>query len=346
MIKRLILSLVVVAGLTVFAGLDLYEYVSRPLPMAEPSLDYEIVPGTSFGRLSRDLADRGLIERPLYWQILARLQDRTGAIKAGNYRIQGPLNPAELLDLFVSGRTVQYSLTVPEGWTYRQLREALARDPNIRTTLAEDADVMALLGRPGVHPEGWFLPETYHFPKGTTDLEFLRRSHAAMQERLNTEWSKRAGDLPLDSPYEALILASVVEKETGLARERPLIAAVFISRLRKGMLLQTDPTVIYGMGDTYRGNIRARDLREDTPYNTYVHSGLPPTPIALPGADALHAALHPADSDALFFVARGDGGHVFSRTYDEHAAAVVKYQLGGRWDRYPKEARDPSERSQ
>lgn len=334
MVKRLIAALL---GVSVIGGLlvvDIYGYVSRPVPLDGGVLDYEIEPGTSFQQLAHELYARGVIRQPFYWLVLARAQGKAGSIKAGEYRIQGPVTPAALLEQFVRGRTVQFSLTIPEGWTYRQLRETLARDPRIQDTLGADEDVMARLGHPGMHPEGWFYPDTYHFPKGATDFEFLRRAFKLMWRRLHEEWAGRAEGLPLKTPYEALVLASIVEKETARGDERPVIAAVFLSRLKRGMRLQTDPTVIYGMGEDYKGNIRARDLRADTPYNTYVHAGLPPTPIALPGGAAIHAVLHPASTPALYFVAKGDGSHHFSRSYEEHRKAVVKYQLGGDGRRY------------
>jgi UPF0755 protein len=213
---------------------------------------------------------------------------------------------------------------------------ALAGKAEIRQTLdnTDTTEIMRQLGAEGLHPEGRFLPETYFFTRNTSDLEILRRSFAAMQELLAKEWDNREDDLPLATPDEALILASIVEKETGVADERPTIAAVFINRLRKGMRLQTDPTVIYGMGDRYKGNIRKKDLLRDTPYNTYTRKGLPPTPIALPAASSIHAVLHPAQSDALYFVASGGGRHYFSTTYEEHKQAVIKYLLNGNAARY------------
>jgi UPF0755 protein len=224
---------------------------------------------------------------------------------------------------------VQHALTIIEGWTFKQLMAAVRRHQALTQTLAgvEEQEVMSRLGLEAMHPEGWFYPDTYHFPKGTTDAEFLRRAHQRMTTFLQTAWEKRDKDLPLDSPYQALILASIIEKETGVPSERSKIAGVFIRRLRKGMRLQTDPTVIYGMGERYDGNIRRRDLVTDTPYNTYVHKGLTPTPIAMPSGMAIEAALHPEDGTALYFVATGDGGHHFSNTLEAHNEAVRKYQL-------------------
>jgi UPF0755 protein len=225
---------------------------------------------------------------------------------------------------------VQYPLTLVEGWTFRQVMEALQADERLEHLIEDPSAeaVMARLGRRGVHPEGRFFPDTYHFTRGSSDLDILKRAHAAMERVLAEEWEARADGLPIESPDEALILASIIEKETGLASERAEIAGVFVRRLRLGMRLQTDPTVIYGLGDDFDGNLRRADLRNDHPYNTYVHAGLPPTPIALPGREAIRAALNPADGETLYFVARGDGSHAFSVTLEEHNRAVRKYQLG------------------
>ncbi len=335
MLRRPLLLLLTVALLiTTAVGADFYAFIHAPVALPQQALHYEIVPGRSFKRLARDLYEQGVISRPLYWIVLAKLTHRADKIKAGEYRIETPFTPAQLLAHFVAGKTVQFSLTVPEGWTYRQLRDALDRHPKIAHTLDEGDDVMALLGAPGMDPEGWFYPDTYLFPKGVSDLEVLRRGYEAMRHRLKEAWAAREPDLPLQSPYEALILASIVEKETAAPEERPEIASVFLSRLRRDMRLQTDPTVIYGLGEDYDGNIRHRDLKRDTPYNTYVHKGLPPTPIALPGGAALEAVLHPAPSQALYFVAKGDGRHHFSETYEQHRKAVIRFQLGGDARRY------------
>jgi UPF0755 protein len=235
-----------------------------------------------------------------------------------------------LLNKIVAGEVEQFFLTIVEGWTFRQMLAAVHQHPEIDKKLAElnDEEIMRTLNLPAVHPEGQFMPDTYHFPDGTTDIQFLKRGWKAMQDYLHAQWQQRDEGLPLKSPYEALILASIVEKETGLARERPEIAGVFVRRLQKGMKLQTDPTVIYGIGPQFDGNIRRKDLRKDTPYNTYTRYGLPPTPIALPGKAAIKATLHPADGNSLYFVAKGDGSHQFSDTLDEHNRAVRRFQLG------------------
>ncbi len=301
-------------------------------PMTDQPLTYELEPGANLTRVARDLARRGLLDKPRYWLLHARLEGNADHIGAGEYEIRAGTTPAQFYRQLVEGKVVQHALTIVEGWTFRQMMAALNAQPQIRHTLggASDAQIMAAIGHPGEHPEGRFLPDTWHFPRGMSDVDFLRRAYDAMQDYLMQEWQGRATGLPLKTPYEALILASIVEKETGLASERAAIAGVFIRRLQKRIRLQTDPTVIYGMGERYHGNIRRGDLQRDTPYNTYRRHGLPPTPIALPGRAAIHAALHPAPGEALYFVARGDGSHHFSATLAEHNRAVIKYQLKGR----------------
>ncbi len=306
-------------------------WLDTPLPLEAPRT-YELVRGSNFIRVVNDLTRMGIVDEPRWLRWYGRLSGQAARIQAGEYRLEPGLTPRGLLNELVQGRVRQHALTIVEGWNFRQLMAAVNAHQALRHTLQgqDDSTVMARIGRAGEHPEGRFLPDTYHFPRGTTDVAFLKRAYAAMEKVLAEEWARRAPGLPLKTPYEALILASIVEKETGLARERAAIAGVFIRRLQKGMRLQTDPTVIYGMGEAYQGNIRKRDLLRDTPYNTYRRGGLPPTPIAMPGRDAIHATLHPDDSDNLYFVARGDGSHHFSATLEEHNKAVIKYQLKGR----------------
>ena len=246
------------------------------------------------------------------------------------------MSATELLERFVSGKTLSYSSSIVEGYKFTDLIKTVRSDTNLVQTLSEDdyANIMGKIGSSHKKPEGWFFPDTYNYPRGTTDLEFLKRSHKAMQEFLNKEWEQRDKSVPLKTPYEALILASIVEKETGVPEERPLIAQVFHNRLNKGMMLQTDPTIIYGMGERFKGNIRKSDLKRDNPFNTYTRTGLTPTPIATPSAEAVKAVLHPEASKALYFVARGDGTSHFSNTYREHRRAVIKYQLRGNAKRY------------
>ncbi len=304
--------------------------ISIRLP--EDGLVYEVRPGTSFRTVVQDLAGRGIVTRPFYLRLEARYSGDASRIKAGEYLLKPGLSHRQLLDELVGGEVIQHTLTLVEGWTFREMMAAVAGHDKLHTRLPglEPATVMAALGRPDEHPEGRFLPETYHFPKGTTDVAFLSAAYRSMERVLADEWAEREADLPYETPYEALIMASIVEKETGRAGERAEVAGVFVRRLRSGMRLQTDPTVIYGIGADFDGNLRRVDLRTDTPYNTYTRHGLPPTPIAMPGRAAIHAALHPAAGEALYFVSRGDGTHHFSTTLREHQNAVNKYQRGGR----------------
>lgn len=308
----------------------------NPMMVGESSKVVAVTPGMTLNAVARDLQKQQLIENYRMFVWMARLEGKTGRIQAGEYEVGEGMTPSQLLQQMVEGKVRQYAITLVEGITFRELLQQLGDNPYLRHDLAglDGQSVMARIGHPDEHPEGRFLPETYHFPRGLSDLEFLRRAYEAMRERLEHEWAGREKGLPLKNPYEALILASIVEKETGLVSERPEIAGVFIRRLQKGMRLQTDPTVIYGLGLDFDGNLRRRDLLGDTPYNTYTRRGLPPTPIAMPGADAIHAAVHPDDSDKLYFVARGDGSHHFSATLEEHNRAVIEYQLKGRKRNY------------
>lgn len=332
-IVSLFLVLVVaLAGAAAWFTRDLDRFLITPLAITEDGLEYTIAPGAHMRAIARDLERRGLFHRPrdAYYLIgLARWRELAGRIKAGEYHLPSGLGPEALLKRFVRGDVTQYSLTLVEGWTFAQALLAIADHPKLEQTLEglDQAAIMAALGHPDRHPEGLFLPDTYRFPAGTSDLDFLRRAYRAMQDTLGEQWPQRDPDLPYKEPYEALIMASIIEKETGAAPERPRIAGVMVRRLKLGMMLQTDPTVIYGMGDRFDGDIRRRDLKRDTPYNTYTRHGLPPTPIALPGAAAIHAALHPADGKALYFVAKGDGTHQFSATLKQHNRAVREYQI-------------------
>jgi UPF0755 protein len=269
------------------------------------------------------------LDWPLVW--LARATGRDKAIQAGNYEFSSGLTTAELLAKLTQGDVAQDSMTIVEGWNVAQLRAALQQNPKITQTLADvpDAELLKRIGAGEAHSEGLFFPDTYYFAVGSSDSALLKRAYRTMQDRLAAAWAQRATDLPYASPYEALIMASIVEKETGRAGDRPLVASVFVNRLKQGMRLQTDPTVIYGVGDKFEGDLRRRDLAADTSYNTYTRDGLPPTPIALPGQASLLAALHPAQSNYLYFVARGDGASVFSTNLADHNRAVAKYQRGG-----------------
>ena len=305
----------------------IFQHGSVTLPESEQV--FLIAPGSNIKSIAQDMTRRGIIDDPWLFILLAKLRDVETRVRAGEYLLETGQTPDDLLETFTSGKSIQYGFTVIEGWSFRQMMAALAEDPVIVHTLQgkNDAEIMRAIGYPDQHPEGMFFPDTYRFPKGTTDADFLKRAYDVMQQHLEREWLQRETDLPLNSSYEALILASIIEKETAVGSERPLIAGVFTERLRRNMRLQTDPTIIYGLGSSFDGDIRFRDLKKDTPYNTYLHAGLTPTPIALPGLDSIRAALHPEPTKALYFVSRGDGTHYFSETLEEHNAAVARYQL-------------------
>lgn len=304
----------------------------QPLRMDRPTVDFEILRGDSMKQISRTVEAAGLELWPPMLTWLARLSGHANRIKAGSYRIDGAITPWELVQLMSTGANAYADMTIVEGWSFARLRAALNAHPEMaHDSLAmSDAEIMTRIGLAGVSPEGWFAPETYSFSRGGSDLDVLQRARERMDKVLREEWNARAPGLPLKTPYEALILASVVEKETGRAADRELVASVFINRLRMGMPLQSDPTVIYGLGEAFDGNLRKRDLQADTPYNSYTRGGLPPTPIAMPGLAALRATLHPSQGNYLYFVARGDGSSEFSRTLDEHNRAVARYQKAGR----------------
>jgi UPF0755 protein len=323
----------VVLILAIAAGIIAYrayiQFADSPLAPLPAAVTIDVPMGTQLPGILRELEHQRIrTGSSLYWRVLARQLGVAGKLHAGEYALEPGLSPRALLTKMAAGDVIQHHFTIVEGWTFAQLREALARDPGLKPSLAavDDAGVMRQLGAADTLPEGWFLPETYNYVKGMDDADILRRARKAMQDALDKLWNSRAPDLPLVSPYQALILASIVEKETARADERPLIAGVFLHRLKTGMKLQTDPTVIYGLGAAYDGNLRRADLDTDTPFNTYTREGLPPTPIAMPGAASLAAALHPASTDALYFVARGDGSHEFSATLEAHNRAVMRFQ--------------------
>ncbi len=328
----IMIGLLAGAGTAAWLWMDYQRFVTEPLNLPSGGSEYTVKNGATLGQVAADLSSREVLTEPLYLRLLGRQRGDADRIKAGDYALARGMTANDLLDLLVSGDVIEYSLTLVEGWTFKQALDAVRSSEHLVHTLPPEvqaADVMAAIGQPGQHPEGRFFPDTYLFPGKTTDVAFLKRAYDQMEKVLRQEWAARAEDLPLDNAEEALILASIIEKETGKAEERPEVAGVFIRRLRKGMLLQTDPTVIYGMGDAYDGNIRRNDLKRDTAYNTYTRAGLTPTPICLPGREAINAALHPADGKSLYFVATGDedGGHYFSNTLAEHNRAVRRYQL-------------------
>lgn len=301
-----------------------------PLLQSESAypLQFVIPAGASAKTSARIIKEAGVMINPLQFALLARWQNKAGQIKAGNYELVAEATPLQLLDKLTSGDVTHQQIAIIEGWTFAQMRAALNAASELQHTTASmnDAELIAALGLPVDHPEGQFFPDTYRFDKGSTDLSIFKRAHQVLQNKLDAAWQARAEALPFASPYEALIMASIVEKETGNARDRSKVAAVFVNRLKKGMLLQTDPTVIYGLGAQFDGNLRKNDLLTDTPYNSYTRPGLPPTPIALPGQAAIEATLHPAPIEALYFVAKGDGTSVFSNTLSEHNQAVNRYQ--------------------
>ena len=321
------------AGLLAFVALAAAAWLAyfALLPLAPPQMPYEftVQAGTSLRAVARHLAADGvLFEGESLW-IAGRALGKDRSIQAGVYRLDKPITTQELLQKLARGDVVALELVFVEGSTFKQWLAQLAAETRVRHTLAgkTDAQLREALAIEEPSVEGWLFPNTYRFPPGSADVDIVKRAHAAMAKRLADAWASRAPHAALRTPYEALILASIVEKETALPDERALVAAVFLNRLERGMRLQTDPTVIYGMGENYAGNIRKKDLTADTPWNTYTRDGLPPTPIAMPGAAALAAAMHPAEAPFLYFVARGDGSHEFSRTLEEHNRAVAKYQL-------------------
>lgn len=305
-------------------------FADAPLAGIDEGETLIVEPGDSLPTVLRKLREAGVdAGQSFEWSALAKQLGAAGRLQVGEYELEPGMTPRELLTHMREGRVVRRRFTIVEGWNIRELRAALKRaEPLVQDAAAmSDAELMAAIGHAGQHPEGRFLPETYLYTSGDSDVDILRRAHAAMQKALDEAWAKRRSDSVLKTPEEMLVLASIVEKETGVADERPRIAGLFERRLRIGMRLQTDPTVIYGMGASYDGNIRKRDLQTDTPYNTYTRAGLPPTPIAMPGVDALNAVAQPADGDALYFVAVGDGSgrHLFGRTLAEHEANVAQY---------------------
>jgi UPF0755 protein len=326
----ILIGLAAVAALAVTGvGLQANNFLNSPVTVAADGTSFEIESGSAFAQVSNELANRGIIEHPDFFRWYARVTGMAAAVHAGEYEIAAGTTPKQLLVKFVSGEVQLYSMTIVEGWNFRELMAALQASSLLEHSIVHEdwPAILESFAAEATHPEGLFLPETYSFPKGTTDINLLQQAFDLMQSTLQAEWEGRDGGLPIASPYEALILASIVEKETALATERPRIAGVFTRRLEKRMRLQTDPTVIYGIGVDFNGNLTRRDLRTDTPYNTYTRHGLPPTPIALPGKAAIHAALHPAAGNELYFVATGsgDGSHKFSETKAEHDAAVQEY---------------------
>lgn len=325
----LFIAAALLAGIAATSIWQMNRFMTSEVNLPADGAAFEVPPGSSFAAVTGKLVDNGIIEGDFWFRLYARWSGAAGGIHAGEYIIEQGATPKSLLEQFTSGTVRLYSFTIIEGWNHRDLLRALHAHDAIEATMTEEdwPALMQSLGARVTNPEGLFLPETYRFPRNTADRDVLAQAYKQMMAVVDEEWQARSKSAPVDTPYEALILASIVEKETGRADERPRIAGVFARRLAKRMRLQTDPTVIYGIGPGFNGNLTRKDLRTDTPYNTYTRHGLPPTPIAMPGRAAIHAALNPAAGEELFFVATGlgDGGHTFSVTKAEHDAAVAEY---------------------
>lgn len=324
----------ILAGLALgWSAWKVHSVLEQPLHVEQERM-LDVPNGTTPNRMFYRMQSEGLLDDAVWLRLYWRFNMAGTPLHTGEYRLTPGMTVEQLFDAWRRGDVVQYNLTLVEGWTFRQVRAAVAKHEKIKHTLEglSDAEVMDKLGHTGVFPEGRFFPDTYRFVRGMSDVELLQQAYMRLEEVLAKEWAERVSDLPYRDPYQALIMASLVEKETGIPQERGQIAGVFVRRLRLGMMLQTDPTVIYGMGERYNGRITRADLREPTPYNTYTISGLPPTPIAMVGREAIHAALNPSNGTSLYFVARGDGSHVFSDDLDDHNTAVREYQLKRRAD--------------
>lgn len=332
LVKLLRRSILLLTILALLLGGAFYTWLHRPLNFQAQTIEFRVPPGTGLRGALNIMSQAGVDVSKDLMVLAARLQNMEGGIRAGTYGIEQGVSPQQLLNTLVQGKVLQVEVRLPEGWTFEQWRQQIAKHPGIEhvTPQLSEAELMNKLGLPGTAAEGMFFPDTYVMDKYATDLELFGRAAKAMRQHLDREWAGREPGLPYRTPYEALIMASIVEKETGRAEDRGLVAGVFVNRLRLGMRLQTDPTVIYGLGSGFDGNLRKIDLQTDTAYNTYTRGGLPPTPITMPSLASLQAALHPETTKALFFVARGDGSSHFSRTLDEHNAAVNRYQRNNR----------------
>ena len=331
--RHLLIAALTILAILVTAAFASYRVLFSQIPFSSlesAPVKIEVVAGSSLSRVAAELGEAGYLSSPTVFKLWARLQGVENSIQTGEYELQRGITPVQLLDKIVRGESVQYRITLVEGWTFQQALDALWSAENIRGTLNNSslAEIAQRMNLDYDNPEGLLYPDTYFYTKGTSDIELLIRANERLVTILDDAWESRLGALPYANSYEALIMASIIEKESASNSERSLIAAVFVARLEQGMRLQSDPTTIYGMGDRYDGNIRRADLSEETPYNTYRIDGMPPTPIALSGEASISAALNPSASDYLYFVARGDGSHQFSRTLEEHNAAVREYQLG------------------
>jgi UPF0755 protein len=329
LLRWLVLLVVLAAAGTAAAA---WWWLQQPLPLAADAVEVSIAPGTSPRGVAEKWVQAGVQTPPEFLWWFFRASGKAPQMRAGNYSIERGITPPQLLERMLKGESLMEVVRITEGWTFKQMREALAQAPSLKATTKDmsEAQIMAALGLPNVPAEGRFFPDTYHYSRGATDMTVLRSAQQMLQKKLEAAWAERAKDVPLKSIDEALILASIVEKETGTEADRVKVSSVFNNRLRIGMPLQTDPTVIYGLGASFDGNLRKKDLLADTPYNTYTRKGLPPTPIALPGGNSIKAALQPAPTKALYFVARGDGSSVFSDNLNDHNRAVNQFQRGNK----------------
>ncbi len=329
MIRLIKYAILIAAILVMSFGAWLYIYARTPLNLSPQAQEINIKPKSSLKSIANQLVEQQVISNALPFIILARVLGKEPYLQAGDYTLNKNISPYQLMLSLNHGKSTQGSIIFIEGKTFKEMRIKLAKNDAVKSTIQglTDAEIMHMIGNSEKHAEGLFFPDTFYFDRNTADTVLLKRAYDSMQAKLKAAWANRASNLPYKNSYEALIMASIIEKETGKASERPMISGVFLNRLRIGMRLQTDPTVIYGMGDNFDGNIRRKDLIADTPYNTYTRGGLPPTPIAMPGLAAIEAALHPEKTKALYFVGRGDGSHAFSNSLLEHNRAVAKYQL-------------------
>lgn len=326
---RLIRRLIFLAALSILLlAIWMVYFTNTPIKLATTTLEVDLRAGSSLRGVAQQLVEQGILRESWSFILLVRGFGRAGEVKAGNYLIENGITPYDLFVLLTNGNTTQSSITFIEGWTFSQMRAALNKNETIKhvTIAYTNEQIMSQIGADASLPEGLFFPDTYYFSRGMSDQDILKRAYRAMQTKLGMAWQLRDAGLPYATPYQALIMASIIEKETGKASERSRIASVFLNRLRIGMRLQTDPTIIYGLGDKFDGNLHKQNLLTDTPYNTYTRNGLPPTPIAMPGLAAIEAALHPVKINSLYFVAKGDGSHVFSASLLEHNRAVALYQ--------------------
>ncbi|EIM98236.1 aminodeoxychorismate lyase [Paraburkholderia hospita] len=333
LLKKCLIACVVLAMLLAAATYGVYHWATTPVPLATPQLDVTIKPHSSLRSVTTQLNRGGVPVEPELFVMMTRVLGLQSALKSGNYEFKQGITPYDVLQKIARGDVNEYVATIIEGWTFRHMRAELDSNPALKHDTAgmSDADILKAIGAPETptgNGEGLFFPDTYLFDKDTSDLDVYRRAYRLMKLRIDEAWVARAPGLPYKTPYDALTMASIIEKETGKASDRPMVAGVFANRLRVGMPLQTDPTVIYGMGESYSGHLRKKDLQTDTPYNTYTRMGLPPSPIALPGVASLQAALNPAQTSALYFVSRGDGSSIFSDTLGDHNKAVDKYIRG------------------